>query len=247
MSKRPPEDNPLIEKILKELEVSITDIDLDSKEAMKEALRDSMGLWFPNIGLQPELSVLDGAKSDRKSDGKSDGHPLGGGHETDEVDVDEVHEADETDETDESQQANVLRSQFQLLSDDESLFESGFESGFESEDDGLPNVQVRVLSPQDLLSAGHGLFGIPKKQNFASKTSKVEVRRGSIVLETDEKLTLVQRSQATTYRISCDQGAFKVMIDGETFVLRGGQSMDIESNSIVLMGGETSLGWYQSI
>ncbi len=233
MSKRPPEDNPLIEKILKELEVSITDIDLESKEAMKEALRDSMGLWFPNIGLQPELSVLDGAKSEKGSDG----HSLGIGHETENVNVDEVDKVDET------QEANLLRSQFQLLSDDESLFESGFES----EDDGLPNVQVRVLSPQDLLSAGHGLFGIPKEQNFASKASKVEVRRGSIVLEPDEKLTLVQRSQSTTYRISCDQGAFKVMTDGETFVLRGGQSMDVESNSIVVMGHETSLGWYQSI
>ncbi len=227
MSKRPPEDNPLIEKILKELDVSITDIDLDSKEAMKEALRDSMGLWFPDIGLQPELSILDGAKSDMRTSGINI-------QQEPETTVGEGAEV-----VDAAPDPKKLRSQFQLLNDDDSLFDS--------EDDGLPTVQVRVLSPQDLLGAGHGLFGLSKTTDTGFVAPKTELRRGSIVLESTEKVTLVQRSKAVTYRISCDQGMFEIIMDGNSHVLRGGQSMDVESNSIVLMGHETSIGWYQSI
>lgn len=225
MSKRPPEDNPLIEKILKELDVSINDIDLDSKEAMKEALRDSMGLWFPDIGLQPELSVLDGEKSDMHRSGMNI---------QSEQDIEEGVES-----IDEALGPKALRSQFQLLSDDESLLDL--------EDDGLPHVQVRVLSPQDLLSAGHSLLGLPNTTDADFVVPKTELRRGSIVLEPAETLTLVQRSNATTYRISCEQGLFEIQLEQDSHVLRGGQSMDVESNSIVLMGHETSIGWYQSI
>ena len=39
MSKRPPEDDSFIDKILKEFDASIDDVDMESKIAMKDALK----------------------------------------------------------------------------------------------------------------------------------------------------------------------------------------------------------------
>ena len=42
MSKRPPEDDSFIDKILKEFEASIDDVDAESRIAMKDALKESI-------------------------------------------------------------------------------------------------------------------------------------------------------------------------------------------------------------
>ena len=50
MSKRPPEDDSFIDKILKEFDASIDDVDDESKVAMKDALKKSIQMWFPTLG-----------------------------------------------------------------------------------------------------------------------------------------------------------------------------------------------------
>ena len=62
MSKRPPEDDSFIDKILKEFDASIDDVDVESKMAMKDALRESIQMWFPHIGMEPDIEVFDGEK-----------------------------------------------------------------------------------------------------------------------------------------------------------------------------------------
>ena len=62
MSKRPPEDDSFIDKILKEFDASIDDVDGESKMAMKDALRESIQMWFPHIGMEPDIEVFDGEK-----------------------------------------------------------------------------------------------------------------------------------------------------------------------------------------
>ncbi len=225
MSKRPPEDNFFIDKILKELDGSV-DMDDESKEAMKEALRDSMGLWFPNIGVdahEPNIEILEGAKSV-------------------ENDVAKVHDQTQED-SDSDTLRDTLRSQLHILEEDDLL-----------EDDAFPNVEVRVLSPQDLLGGGHPLFGLGgSSQQNDSTSSRTLLKRGRIVLEPEEEYPLVHLLKDATYRISCEQGSFQVMVrcgdavEEDTYVLRAGQSIDVDAWLIVLYGIDTSTGWYQSI
>ena len=68
MSKRPPEDDSFIDKILKEFDASIDDVDVEAKIAMKDALKESIQMWFPTIGLEPDIEVLDGDKQESLSD-----------------------------------------------------------------------------------------------------------------------------------------------------------------------------------
>ena len=88
-------------------------------------------------------------------------------------------------------QKNALRSQLQVLDDDEDLL---------NEEDTFPNVQVRVLSPQDLIGGTHTLFGL------GSERKPPFIKRGKIVLDVGEKRPLVQRREVTTYRLTCEHG-----------------------------------------
>ena len=208
MSKRPPEDDSFIDKILKEFDASMNyvddDVDGESKEAMKAALRESIQMWFPHIGMEPEMEVLDGDKAFETSASEAS--------------------------TDESQR-EALRSQFQILDEEEDLLR---------EEDPFPNVQVRVLSPKDLLGGGHSLFGLGSAEKQLPK-------RGNIVLDVNETLLVVQRSVTAPYRISCDKGRVKIHTESNQYELRAGQSMDMDAMSISVEGVEVSTGWYQSI
>ena len=146
MSKRPPEDNPFIEQILHELDVSMVGIDIESKEAMKEALRDSMGLWLPDIGTDPEITMLDGDKRE---------------------DEDDLTTSQPSNDCTEDDGKETLRSKFQILDDD----------GLLKEDELYPHVQVKVLSPQDLLSGSHNLFGLTKESTSPTTSGRM-LKRG---------------------------------------------------------------------
>ena len=93
MSKRPPEDDSFIAKILKEFDASIDDVDIESKIAMKDALKESIQMWFPNIGMEPDIEVLDGDKQDVLNDVEES-----------------VHSSESN--------RDALRSQLQILDDD---------------------------------------------------------------------------------------------------------------------------------
>jgi len=215
MSKRPPEDNPFIEQILHELDVSMIGIDIESKEAMKEALRDSMGLWLPDIGTEPEITILDGDKRDGEDN-------LTIAHLSNDCTDDDGKE--------------TLRSKFQILDDD----------GILKEDELYPHVQVKVLSPQDLLSGSHNLFGLAE-DSTSSSTSGRMFKRGRIVLEEGERLPVVQRTSVSPYRITCDQGSCVVHTQDRQYTLRTGQSIYVDVTTIELEAIETTTGWYQSL
>ena len=122
MSKRPPEDDSFIDKILKEFDASIDDVDMESKIAMKDALKESIQMWFPDIGMEPDIEVLDGERQDV---------------------VDDIDRS--LDDSDSRREE--LRSRLQILDDDDVLKEDSF-----------PNVQVRVLSPQELIGGTHNFL-----------------------------------------------------------------------------------------
>ena len=204
MSKRPPEDESFIEKILQELDGSIDDVDAESKAAMKDALRDSMQMWFPNIGMEPEIEILDGEKDVLESSQKQ-------------VDETDIHK-------------ETLRSQLQILESPDDIL---------NEEEPFPNVQVRVLSPQDLLGGVHTLFG--------GEEQKPLPERGSIDLESGEKLPIVERSEVATYRLSCEQGKMSIRTETKKYELRAGQSMDMDAATIELEALEATTGWFQSV
>ena len=216
MSKRPPEDNPFIEHILKELDVSMIGIDVESKEAMKDALRDSMGLWLPDIGTDSEITLLDGDKIDLEDESVSEQRS------TDCAD-DDVRE--------------TLRSKFQILDDD----------GILKEEELYPHVQVKVLSPQDLLSGSHNLFGLKEDSTASSMSGGLLNKRGSIVLEEGERRPVVQRTVLSPYRITCTQGSCVVHTEKAQYTLRTGQSIDVDVTAVELEAIETTMGWYQSL
>jgi hypothetical protein len=207
MSKRPPEDYSFIDKILKEFDASIDDVDVESKIAMKDALRESIQMWFPHIGIEPDIEVLDGEKQ---------------------TVVDGIDELSE----DIAAQKNALRSQLQVLDDDEDLL---------NEEDTFPNVQVRVLSPQDLIGGTHTMFGL------GSERKPPIIKRGKIVLDVGEKRPLVQRREVSTYRLTCEQGKMYVRTEQDQYELRSGQSMDMDAMKIEIEAIDTTTGWYQSI
>ena len=65
MSKRPPEDDSFIDKILKEFDASIDDVDMESKIAMKDALKSRYKCGFLLIfGMEPDIEVFDGERQD---------------------------------------------------------------------------------------------------------------------------------------------------------------------------------------
>ena len=204
MSKRPPEDDSFIDRILKEFDASIDDVDIESKIAMKDALKESIQMWFPNIGMEPGIEVLDGDKQDVLND---------------------VERAMDSSES----HREALRSQLQIL-DDDVLKEEAF-----------PNVQVRVLSPQDLIGGTHNLFGLG-----AEKPDPLP-KRGNIVLDEGDTIPVVQRTEVSTYRFTCDQGKIFIRADLHQYELRAGQSMDVDAMNIEIEAIETSTGWYQSI
>ena len=206
MSKRPPEDDSFIDKILREFDNSIDDVDVESKVAMKDALRESIQMWFPHIGIEPEIEVLDGEKQSVEY-GSDEGSE----------DI-EVHK-------------ESLRSQLQILDDEDLL----------NEEDTFPNVEVRVLSPQDLIGGTHNLFGL------GSEVQPPLPKRGKIVLDVGEKRPLVQRTQISTYRLTCEQGKMYVRTELEQYELRSGQSMDMDAMKIEIEAIDTTTGWYQSI
>ena len=204
MSKRPPEDDSFIAKILKEFDASIDDVDIESKIAMRDALKESIQMWFPNIGMEPGIEVLDGDKQDVLND---------------------VERSIDSSDS----QRDALRSKLQIL-DDDVLKEEAF-----------PNVQVRVLSPQDLIGGTHNLFGLGiDKQDPLPK-------RGSIVLDEGDTIPVVQRTEVSTYRLTCDQGKISIRADLHQYELRAGQSMDVDAMKIEIEAIETTTGWYQSI
>ena len=205
MSKRPPEDDSFIDKILKEFDASIDDVDMESKIAMKDALKESIQMWFPDIGMEPDIEVLDGERQDVVDD--SD-RPL----------------------DDSDSRREELRSRLQILDDDDVLKEDSF-----------PNVQVRVLSPQDLIGGTHNLFGLGNDEHVPLP------KRGNIVLDEGDTMPLVQRTEMSTYRLSCDQGKIIIRADGDRYELRAGQSMDVDAMKIEIEAVETATGWYQSI
>lgn len=207
MSKRPPEDDSFIDKILKEFDASIDDVDVESKIAMKDALRESIQMWFPHIEIEPDIEVFDGEKQ---------------------TVVDGIDELSE----DIAAQKNALRSQLQVLDDDEDLL---------NEEDTFPNVQVRVLSPQDLIGGTHTLFGL------GSERKPPFIKRGKIVLDVGEKRPLVQRREVTTYRLTCEHGKMYVRTEQDQYELRSGQSMDMDAMKIEIEAIDTTTGWYQSI
>ena len=207
MSKRPPEDDSFINKILKEFDASIDDVDVESKMAMKDALRESIQMWFPHIGLEPDIEIFDGEKQSF------------------------VEGTEDTSEDIEGQKESI-RSQLQVLADDEDLL---------NEEDNFPNVQVRVLSPQDLIGGTHNLFGLGTDEKPPLP------KRGKIVLDVGEKRPLVQRMQVSTYRLTCEQGKMVVRTEQEQYELRSGQSMDMDAMKIEIEAIDTTTGWYQSI
>ena len=204
MSKRPPEDDSFIARILKEFDASIDDVDVESKIALKDALKESIHMWFPNIGMEPGIEVFDGDKEDV------------------------VNDVERSIDSSESRR-DALRSQLQLL-DDDVLKEEAFH-----------DVQVRVLSPQDLISGTHNLFGLgTEKQEPLPK-------RGSIILDEGDTIAVVQRTEVSTYRLTCDQGKMSIRTDLHQYELRAGQSMDVDAMKIEIQAIETTTGWYQSI
>lgn len=207
MSKRPPEDDSFIDKILKEFDASIDEVDGESKMAMKDALRESIQMWFPHIGMEPDIEVFDGEKQSV---------------------TDESNQGSDYIEA----QKNALRSQLQVLDDDEDLL---------NEEDTFPNVQVRVLSPQDLIGGTHNLFGL------GSEEKSPLPKRGKIVLDVGEKRPLVERTQISTYRLTCEQGKMYVRTEQGQYQLRSGQSIDMDAMKIEIEAIDTTTGWYQSI
>ena len=212
MSKRPPEDNPFIEQILKELDVSMISIDIESKEAYVEGSKSEI----ENIGTDPEITLLDGEKVDLEDESVSEQRS------TDCAD-DDVREA--------------LRSKFQILDDD----------GILKEEELYPHVQVSVLSPQDLLSGSHNLFGLKEDSTASSMSGGLLNKRGSIVLEEGERRPVVQRTSLSPYRITCTQGSCVVHTEKAQYTLRTGQSIDVDVTAIELEAIETTTGWYQSL
>ena len=205
MSKRPPEDDSFIDKILKEFDASIDDIDTESKIAMKDALKESIQMWFPDIGMEPDIEVFDGEKQ-------------------------AVLDSIDSSIDDLDSQREAIRSQLQILDDDDVLKEDSF-----------PNVQVRVLSPQDLIGGTHNLFGLGTDEQVPLP------RRGNIVLDEGDTMPLVQRTEVSAYRLSCDQGKMTIRADVHQYELRAGQSMDVDAMKIEIEAIETTTGWYQSI
>ena len=114
------------------------------------------------------------------------------------------------------------------------------------DDELYPHVQVKVLSPQDLLSGSHNLFGL-KNESAALSMSGHKVKRGSIVLEEGERLPVVQRASISPYRITCDQGSCVVHTENSQYTLRTGQSIDVDVTTVELEAIETTTGWYQSL
>ena len=204
MSKRPPEDESFIEKILQELDASIDDVDVETKAAMKDALKDSMQMWFPNIGMEPEIEVLDGEKDVASRPDKQ-------------LDETEIHK-------------ESLRSQLQILDAPDELL---------NEQESFPNVQVRVLSPQDLLGGVHTLLGREEQKPLPD--------RGNIDLQSGEKLPIVERSTMATYRLSCEQGKMSIRTETKEYELRAGQSMDMDAMKIEVEALEPTTGWFQSV
>lgn len=208
MSKRPPDEDSFIDKILKEFDASIDDVDAESKIAMKDALKESIQMWFPSIGMEPDIELFDGDKQDVLND---------------------VNRSIDSSQAD----RDALRSQLQILDDvlkDDVLKEEPF-----------PNVHVRVLSPQDLIGGTHNLLGLGAEEKPPLP------KRGSIVLDVGETIPVVQRTETTPYRLTCDQGKMYVRTDSNQYELRAGQSMDIDAMTIEVEAIDTTTGWYQTI
>jgi len=96
---------------------------------------------------------------------------------------------------------------------------------------GLSNVKVRVLS-------GDSLFQLGKKQNAQMPP------QGFIALSEGETQTLLKSEQTYLYRIICKAGVLRLRTPDEEFLLKEAQSVDVESNHLVVSADKESMGQY---
>lgn len=96
---------------------------------------------------------------------------------------------------------------------------------------GLSNVKVRVLS-------GDSLFQLGKKQNAQMPP------QGFIALSEGETQTLLKSEQKYLYRIICKAGVLRLQTPDEEFLLKEAQSVDVESNHLVVSADKESMGQY---
>ncbi len=195
-----PDNNPIIGEIIRQLSqvLGTNDVDELTKQAMKEALRESIPDWGA-----PSMSVVDGGKTFEDPQFVKDSS------------------------------IKERRTQFQILNEETSLTDDTAT---------FPDVQVRILSSQDLLDGNHHLFGLNdsvdvEKEHFTS--------RGQVSVESSEVQTLVLRASSHPYRVSCDQGCWALDVDSASYVLKEGQSMDVEGTTLSVTGIKESTGLFQ--
>ena len=200
MSKRPPEDNPIIAEILRQLSevMGPKDIDELTKAAMEEALSETFPGLMENTSTS-NISVLDGGK----------------------------------DGTDNDLKDLERRSRFQIVEEDVLSADA---------DTLVPDVQVRILSTQDLIEGSDGLIDFSKSLNFEQNQP---LRRGQISVEQNQLQVIAVRSEAQGYRVGCDDGAWILETDSTSFEMNRGQSIDIEAQRITVKGLQSSIGWFQ--
>lgn len=202
MSKRPPEDHPILSEILRQLGdvLSPEEARHVADSVFSEALQDVFaGFDGPS---SPEMSVVDG------------GGQLGD---------DSVVES-----------KDAVRPRLQVV-DSEPLLK----------DDAFSNVQVRVLSPADLLSGVHGIFGgaIPNVQKEIQEQSKP----GLIHLNEGQIQPLAIRQSMQSYRVTCEEGLCHLFVDDVQYVLMTGQSIDVDGKHLKVEGIQETTGWFQSL
>lgn len=202
MSKRPPEDHPILSEILRQLgEVLSPEEARDVADSVfSEALQDVFsGFGSPDA---PEMSVVEG-----------------GGH----MEEDSVVES-----------KDLVRPRLQVV-DSEPLLK----------DENLSNVQVRVLSPADLLSGVHGVFGGP--MSTSQKGVQERSKPGLIHLNEGATQPLAIRQTIQSYRVTCENGLCHLLVDDVQYVLMTGQSIDVEGKRLSVEGIQETTGWFQSL
>lgn len=96
---------------------------------------------------------------------------------------------------------------------------------------GRSDVKVRVVS-------GNALFQLGKNQKRKAPPE------GFITLSEGESQTILKSEQKYLYRISCKTGVLRLQALDAEFLLKEAQSVDVESNHLVVLAEEESIGQY---
>lgn len=199
MSKRPPEDHPILSEILRQLGDVLT----------PEEAEDVANVVFSEA-LNNAFSELDG-------------------HKTSEISVVEGGAVDLVQDSKDN-----IRPRLQLV-DDEPLLK----------EDSIPNVRVKVLSPADLLSGVHNVFGGPIGPDL--KAPIKQPKAGLIRLDEGATQPIVIRDSEQGYRVTCEEGLCKLWVDEVPYMLAAGQSLDVEGKRLSIQGLEFTTGWFQAL